>query len=231
MRIRTFTTLLIVMTLLPCGRITAQIPPRSVVPPKQLISDEFIGYLFALVHDDLEAGMTGPELRDLFPEYLGGEDTAIDSITTFERRREAGRTVVRLRFSEPLEEPAPIDILGHRPVMLYATEELLFLETVYRPQPNARFDVGQAHILRRGEGSFEVDFARWLDFLLGSLVDDVAVEVVLAVRYEGKWYGAMAGRNPEGEAVTSVYDMPRGRFLARPPEEIIEFALAQLVPQ
>ena len=208
------------------GGAAADIPPRSVAPDKSVVDDEFIGYLFALVHDDLGIRASGPELMELFPEYLGGEETPMDFIASFERTRHEEVRRVQLEFEEAFRFPAPIDILGHRPVYLSSSGMLRFRERWVRPAgPEG---VAQAVVLERELGVFEVDFARWLDFLLGSLVDDVSVEIVLAAEFEGRWYGAMAGYNPDGDVVTAVYDMPRGRFLARPPREVTAFAADQL---
>lgn len=193
-----------------------------------MVEDEFIGYLFALVHDDLAVDARGDELMELFPEYLGGEQTPMDFIIRFERAmlREGG--YVRLTFQRAFTHPAPIDIMGHRPVTLSSSGVLEFTERNPAGDTGSRGRVSRAHVLARSEGEFSVDFAGWLDFLLGSLVDDVAVEIVLAAEFEGRWYGAMAGYSPRGRVVTSVYDMRRGRFLARPPRALSRFAMDQL---
>lgn len=210
----------------------AQAPPRSIAPPESVVADEFIGYLLALVRDDRPISVAGEELSRLFPEYDDDAETPFDVITLFER--ESGeRRVVRLRFSEPMRYPAPIDILGHHPVMLYSSLELAFDESAEEQidmgSPGSAPAISRAYVLTRSHGEFRVDFARWLDALLGGFVDDVTVEVVLAAEYAGEWYGAMAGYSPAGSTVTSVYSMRRDRFLIRPPEAITRFALERIV--
>ncbi|MFW5744708.1 MAG: hypothetical protein ACOC2D_15645 [Spirochaetota bacterium] len=206
----------------------AEAPPRSVAPPKEVVDDEFIGYLFALLQKDLDATITGDELRSLFPEYEGGEITPMDFIHSLDRRHDGDERTIRLEFQRPVEHPAPIDILGHKPVMLFSTEVLGFREEFFGADEHATERFGDAYVLYLEEGTFSVDFATWLDFLLGAMVDDISVSVVLAISFDERWYGVAAGRGNDDDIVTSVYDMPRGRFLARPPREVADFAIARL---
>jgi hypothetical protein len=198
-----------------------------VAPPKEVVTDEFIGYLFALVHDNLTIDATGAELMEMFPEYLDDNETPMDFIAQFRRVSNAQERFVELDFTRAFRYPAPIDILGYRPVHLASSETLRFREQSFVLDHEG--GLTQAIVLVREEGMFSVDFAPWLDFLLGSLVDDVAVEIVLAAEYEDRWYGAMAGYNPTGDIVTSVYDMPRGRFRASPPRPVSEYAIERLM--
>ncbi len=209
--------------------LAADAPPRSVALPKEVVDDEFIGYLFALLHNDLDASISGDELRALFPEYEGGEVTPIDFIESLERRHDGEARFIRLAFERPVEHPAPIDVLGHKPVMLFSTEVLGFREEYYGPGEHRSDGFGDSYVLYLEEGAFAVDFARWLDLLLGSIVDDIRVTVVLAIDFEDHWYGVAAGRGRDREIITSVYDMPRGRFLARPPKEVSEFAVRRVL--
>lgn len=207
----------------------AEAPPRSVAPPKEVVDDEFIGYLFALLQQDLDATITGDELRALFPEYDGGEITPMDFIESLERRHDGDDRSIRLAFERPVEHPAPIDILGHKPVMLFSTKVLRFREEFFASDDHRTDRFGDAYVLYLEDGSFAIDFARWLDFLLGRIVDDITVTVVLAINFDDRWYGVAAGRGEDREIVTSVYDMPRGRFLARPPSEVADFAVSRLL--
>jgi hypothetical protein len=219
---------LLAIAVLIAAVVHADAPPRSVAPPKEVVDDEFIGYLFALLQKDLDASITGEELRGLFPEYDGGGDTPMAFIASLDRRRDGASRFVRLAFTRPIEHPAPIDILGHKPVMLFGTELLEFREEFYGPDSHDTAGLGDAYVLYLEEGSFSIDFANWLDSLLGSIVDDLRVTVVIAVYFDDRWYGVAAGRAPDRDVVTSVYDMPRGRFLARPPEEVSDFAVSRL---
>jgi hypothetical protein len=219
---------LLVIVALAAPLAVADAPPRSVAPPKEVVDDEFIGYLFALLQNDLDASISGDELRALFPEYEGGEVTPMDFIESLERRHDGDDRFIRLAFERPIEHPAPIDIFGHKPVMLFSTELLGFREEYYGPDEHRTDGFGDSYVLYLEEGAFAVDFARWLDFLLGSLADDIRVTVVLAIDFEDRWYGVAAGRGRDREIITSVYDMPRGRFLARPPEEVSAFAVRRL---
>lgn len=211
--------------------VRADAPPRSIALPSDVVDDEFIGYLFALLHEDVEASISGDSLRLLFPEYEDDQVTPMDFINLLERTAGAGDRSIRLEFAHRVEHPAPIDILGHKPVMLYSTPILRFREVYVPDLVPDRPRAGSAYVLYLEEGDLSVDFAGWLDFLLGSIVDDVDVRVVLAISFEGRWYGALAGWNPEGEVVTSVYDMPRGRFLARPPHSVSSFAAGRLIEE
>jgi hypothetical protein len=201
------------------------VPPRSIALPEEAVEDVFIGYLFALLQRDILTVITGDELRELFPEYDDDVRTPLDFIDALERARSGPLREVRLTFDEPVAHPAPIDILGHKPVMLYSTAELTFREVHLDASADPDGPIS-AYVLYLEQGSLFVDFARWLDILLGSIVDDVSVKAVLAVWYDDRWYGVLAGFSPKGEIVTSVYDMPRGRFLARPPRAVTRYAAA-----
>lgn len=219
---------LVAIATLAAAVLAAEAPPRSVAPPKEVVDDEFIGYLFALLQNDLDATITGDELRALFPEYEGGEVTPMDFIDSLERRHDGEDRSIRLAFERPVEHPAPIDIFGHKPVMLFSTEVLRFREEFYGAEEHRTEGFGDSYVLYLEEGAFAVDFARWLDFLLGAMANDIEVTVVLAIHFDDRWYGVAAGRGEDREIVTSVYDMPRGRFLARPPQEVSDFAVRRL---
>lgn len=209
--------------------VTAQPPPRSIALPVDVVEDRFIAYLFALLHDDLTATISGDELRSLFPEYDDGAVTPMDFLDRLERSRTGEHRAIRLSFQHRVEHPAPITIFGDHPVMLYSSKELSFREEQYaRTVLTDETSVDTAYILTIESGELSVDFAAWLDFLLGSLADDIEAGVVLAARLDDRWYGALVGHNPDGEVMTTVYDMAGGRFLARPPRALTLFAAGRL---
>jgi hypothetical protein len=232
-------TLLLTLLLI-AGPVThAQAPPIYPSVPESVVRDRFLAYLFSIVRYNRTMTITGADFLALFPEFAEEPDSPVHYLTEMTRRRAGVGTILLLRFQASVDYPAPIDILGTRPVHVKFSSYLQFTEETYSPGPNLDFHsntqrealVDMAYVFRIAAGYFRVDFASWLDFLLGSIVDDVDVDVVVIARFQQQWYGLMAGTSPNGRLVTGVFDLRRSRFLARPPRELTDFVIDRLATQ
>ena len=236
------------MLLLPlAATATAQIPPRSISAPKEEVDDEFLAYLHGLLYTDAELYIDGEALPREFPEFVPSRPTPFNDITLFTRTR-AQRSPnnthpsrITLEFSVPLRYEVPVDILGHHPVELQGSSAIVFQE-VLRPTESsgapggvaaelkATFgvevpdEVDQFLLLTLWSGYLRVDFAQWLDFVSGRLLEDVDVTLIAVARYRDRWFAMLGGYSPAGRPMTGVLDMRTSRFLVSPPRLLTRLA-------
>jgi hypothetical protein len=83
------------------------------------------------------------------------------------------------------------------------------------------------------DGDLGIDFVAWLDFILGSWVDDVDAQYIAVTQYEGQWFILLAGETPDGGWITGVYDLQSSRIVVRPPSalRVLGSDLARIGPR
>jgi hypothetical protein len=212
--------------------VAADAPSRSIAVPEVMVRDRFLAYLFALVRYDLNVTITGADFLRLFPEFEDDTSSPVHFLRTMSRSTDDRSTSITLDFTRPIDLPAPVDVLGSRPIQLRSSPQLRLEEARYARPLDSNHDlfpdVEFAYVFRMADGFLFVDLAPWLDFILGSIVDDMDVDIVVVARYRQSWYGLMAGLNPDGDPVSGVFDLRRSRFLARPPRDLTAFVRSYL---
>ena len=213
--------------------VAAQIPPISISASKEEVEDEFVAYLHGLFYHDAELWIDGDSLLREFPEFIPDHPSPIYDIVQFSRTK-SGRLTIG--FSVPLRHEVPVDIFGLHPVELQSSRVITFDESI-RPSPagisdglprgiDLPSDATDLLVLVLSSGYMRVDFAPWLDFVAGRLLDDVDIVLVAVVRYRGEWLALMGGYNPDGRSMAWVFDMGSSRFLVSPPRSLTQFARA-----
>ena len=219
------------MLLLPlAASATAQIPPRSISTPKEEVDDALFGYIHGILYADAELWIDGETLTREFPEFVPTIPTPFNDIELFTRTRSgAGKPgQVSIQFSIPLRYEVPVDILGQRPVELQGSRVMTFEETVRPSGPATSVDVPpvvtELLVLTLISGYMRVEFASWLDFISGRLIEDVDVVLIAVARYRDRWFALLGGYSPEGRPMTGVLDMQTSRFLVSPPRLLTRLA-------
>jgi len=199
--------------------------------PESEVGDAFISYLHGIIVGDFELNATGEELQASFPEFIPSEPTPFLDIVNLYRGPSASVSQARLtvRFSVPLDYEVPVDILGHHPVVLLGSTVIGF-EEVARSREDLPADISvpertdEVVVLRRSIGFLGVDFAGWLDWISGRLLEDVDVTMLALVRYDGVWNALMGGYSPEGRAMTGIVNLQKSAFRVRPPKALSRLA-------
>ena len=219
------------MLLLPlAASVTAQIPPRSISTPKEEVDDAFLSYLHGILYNDAELRIDGETLSREFPEFVPSRPTPFNDIELFTRTRSGvdGPGQLSVQFSVPLRYQVPVDILGQNPVELQGSRIITFEETLrpsgrmpYVDVPSA---VTELLVLTLISGYMRVDFAPWLDFMTGRLLEDVDVVLIAVVRYRDRWFAILGGYSPKDRPMTGILDMKASRFLVSPPRLLTRLA-------
>ncbi len=219
------------MLLLPlAASATAQIPSRSISTPKEEVDDALFGYIHGILYNDAELWIDGETLAREFPEFVPSTPTPFNDIELFTRTRSrAGEpSQVSIQFSIPLRYEVPVDILGHHPVGLLGSKVITFEETIRPSGPATSVDVPsvvtELLVMTLISGYMRVEFAPWLDFLSGRLLEDVDVVLIAVVRYRDRWFALLGGYSPKGRPMTGVLDMQTSRFLVSPPRLLTRLA-------
>lgn len=219
------------MLLLPlAASATAQIPPRSISTPKEEVDDAFLSYLHGILYNDAELHIDGETLSREFPEFVPSRPTPFNDIELFTRTRSgaAGPGQLSVQFSVPLRYEVPVDILGQHPVELQGSRVITFEESL-RPSGHVLYvdvppTVTELLVLTLISGYMRVDFAPWLDFISGRLIEDVDVVLIAVARYRDRWFALLGGYSPEGRPMTGILDMQTSRFLVGPPRLLARLA-------
>ncbi len=203
--------------------VTAQIPPRSISAPKEEVDDEFLSYLHGILYNDAELWIDGEALAREFPEFVPDRPTPFNDIELFTRTRSAAGAPgqLSLQFSVPLRYEVPVDILGQHPVELQGSRVITFEDWIRPrdtvPSVDLPSEVTELLVLTLVSGYMRVDFAPWLDFIAGRLLEDVDVVLIAVARYHDRWFALLGGYSPKGRPMTGVLDMQTSRFLVSPP--------------
>ena len=217
------------LLLLPAATATAQIPPRSISAPKEEVDDEFLAYLHGLLYNDAELRIDGEALPREFPEFVPDRPTPFNDIQLFTRTKSDGsgeRSRLTIQFSVPLRHEVPVDIFGQHPVELQGSRIITFQESLRPPEtgPDVPAEVSNLLVLRLVSGYMRVDFAPWLDFISGRILEDVDVSLIAVVRYRDRWFALLGGHSPDDRPMTGVLDMQTSRFLVSPPRLLTRLA-------
>ena len=219
---------------------TAQIPPRSISAPRAEVDDAFLSYLHGILYADAELEIDGETLAREFPEFVPDRPTPFNDIELLTRTR-SGVTAagaepgqLTIRFSVPLRYEVPVDILGHHPVELQGSRVITFEESIRPSSPVNRAGslahleipptVTELLVMTLVSGYMRVDFAPWLDFVSGPLLEDVDVVLIAVARYRDRWFAILGGYSPNNRPMTGVLDMRTSRFLVSPPRLLTRLA-------
>lgn len=198
-----------------------QIPPRSVSREESEVRDLFLAYIVGIVLGDHELDVDGPTLLEVFPEFEGSSlDFPFHDIERVTRASSPEGAVIAIDFVEPLSFPVPVDILGYHPGRIYTSRTVVFDEVPV----GTHGELTQVYVMHRRSGVIGIDFVRWLDVLLGSLLSDVDARILAIAVLDERWYALMGGDTPDGGWIAGVLDLRRNRILLRPPRPLRNFA-------
>ncbi len=198
-----------------------QIPARSVSRDESEITDVFLAYIVGIMLGDHELDVDGPTLLEVFPEFEGSSlDFPFHDIDRISRVSSPDGAVITVDFVRPLSFPVPVDILGYHPGLIYTTRRVAFVETAL----GTHGELSHVHVLIRRDGEIGIDFDRWLDLLLGSLLSDVDARVLAVAELDGRWHAILGGDTPDGSTIVGVLDLLRNRILLRPASALRDLA-------
>jgi hypothetical protein len=224
--------------LLFCGLVAAQAgPPESpaelpdVLPMAAEVKDPVFAILVGLLRSDLHGVLT----RDHLERQLArnGRESLLPYHRLHELRRTAGEegalgrptATVEAQFEGPIVFPIPYRILWYHPGKVRATATCVFREwsfgTVNLPyDPATPIELEDVHLFGLERGELEVDVDGWLDFILGSALDDTEVSGVVVFRQGGRDYGMAIGHNKGGEGRSGVFDLAEDKIAFPVPAEM-----------
>jgi hypothetical protein len=193
----------------------SDLPPREIALPESQVKDVFFGYIVGiLLHDEALDG-DGESFLKMFPEFAeGGGQVPFHEMTRVVREPGATGARIVIELKDRLNYPVPVDILGYHPGMVRSSPRLVFDETPYVPLDTG---FGTVRLVWLTDGDLGIDFVAWLDFLLGSWVDDVNAQFLAVAEYEERWFILLGGETPKGDWITGVYDLQSSRIVVRPP--------------
>ena len=194
------------------------LPPRDIAVPESQVKDAFFGYVVGILLQDEALDGNGESLLAMFPEFADGSgQVPFHEMTRMVRAPGSRGTEITLELKNRLSYPVPVDILGYHPGMVISSPRLVFDEREYvSPDP----DFGAVWLEWLRDGELAIDFDGWLDFLLGSWVDDVSVQLLAVAEYQSRWYILLGGDTPRGRWITGVYDLQSSRIVVRPPQAL-----------
>ncbi len=185
-------------------------PGREAALPGSEVRDTFLGWLLGIIDAGLDVELDNAGLRGVLEEFRSTVDLPFDRISVV--RHQAPRAApgsLALSFDAPIRVPVPFAILWYHPGSIQATEQIDFVE---ERVPGAVADgerVGPLYVFWLERGRVEVDVDEWLDVLLGSLVDDVAVRLLAVMRWHGAWRCLLGGTNARGKRFIAAFDFSR----------------------
>jgi hypothetical protein len=217
------------LVLLAATAARAEAPPPALpeaLPYQPLVKDGVFAVLLGLVESDSYGVLTSEHLgRDLARR---GASSRLPYRKLREVRRApeepAGTARVDVLFEGPLRLSIPYTILGYHPGTLRADQTCVFrewrLDTLEVPSPGGPFPIQDVRAFAFREGGIRIDFDAWLDWLMGSALDDTQVSGIAIFRHRGRWIGLALGFNDKGEPRSGSFDFQLDKVLIPPSEEL-----------
>jgi hypothetical protein len=201
------------------------------LPMASDVKDPVFAVLVGLLRSDLHGVLTREQLERQLAK--GGRETLLPYQHLHELRRTdaeegaLGRptATVEVEFEGPLVFPIPYRILWYHPGKIRASATCVFREwsfgSVNLPfDPATPIELEEVHLFGLERGDLAVDIDGWLDFILGSALDDTEVSGVVIFREGGRDYGMAIGHNNKGESRSGVFDLAEDKIVFPVPAEM-----------
>lgn len=196
------------------------------LPYEPLVKDGVFAVLLGLLESDSYGTLTSEHLgRDLAGRNAGSR-LPYRKLRELRRLPEeaAGTARVEVLFDGPLRLSIPYTILGYHPGTLRADQTCVFREwrlgNLEVPGPAGPFPIQDVRAFAFREGGIRIDFDAWLDWLMGSALDDTRVSGIATFRHRGRWIGLALGSNDKGEPRSGSFDFQQDKVLIPPSEEL-----------
>jgi hypothetical protein len=212
-------------------------PPQPIadlpdaLPMAPDVKDPVFAILVGLLRADLHGVLTREHLEHQLAR--DGRESLLPYRRLHELRRTGGEegalgrptATVEAQFEGPLVFPIPYRILWYHPGKIRAAATIVFREwsfgSVNLPfDPATPIELEEVHLFGLERGELMVDIDGWLDFILGSALDDTEVSGVVMFREEGRDYGMAIGRNNKGESRSGVFDLAEDKIVFPVPAEM-----------
>ena len=217
------------------GPLNAQdrLPGREICLPSDEIKDPFLSFVVGVVRTDTEFELDSLYLTELFGEYAGASAIPFEEIEKVSRRRSgiSGRDQLSIDFKAPISYPIPFSILGYHPGSMLTSQELVLRAVDALAFPSAfteAFGQSGAYVYEISQGFVFFDLDRWLDILLGKLLDDILLRAVIILTYRGDWHGLLSGYSNSGRMVSGAFNLRRNRIVFPVPATLREAGTAVL---
>jgi hypothetical protein len=205
-----------------------QAPPPQLpdtLPSDPQVKDGVFAVLLGLVETDSYGSLTSEHLgRDMVRRGVTSRlpYRKLRSLTRSSDEAQ-GTARVEVVFAGPLRMPIPYTILGYHPGSLKADETCVFREwrfgMVEVPVAAGSLAIQDVYAFTFQAGSIRIDFDAWLDWLMGSALDDTQVSGIALYRLRGRWIGLALGLNDKREPRSGSFDFQQDKVLIPPPEE------------
>src|SRR5215468_9697685 len=195
------------------------------------VKDPVFATLVALLRSDLHGVLTREHLERQLAR--SGRETLLPYQHLHELRRTGGEegalgrptATVEIQLEGPLVFPIPYRILWYHPGKVRASTTSVFREwsfgSVNLPfDPAIPIELEEVHLFGLERGDLFVDIDGWLDFILGSALDDTDVTGIVLFRQGGRDYGMAIGHNAKGESRSGVFDLAEDKIIFPVPAEM-----------
>lgn len=195
----------------------AALPDR--IDTDRSVKDPVFAVLLSLVRSDAYGTLTRERLVEEVSRIGGRSRLPYRMLRDLERQpAEPGQASLRIRFERRLDLPVPYSILGYHPGSMRATQECSFQEWILGRLRVGQLDLDDVHVFSLERGGMDVDIDAWLDFMLGSRLDDTVITGVVVFRSAGTWYACALGHNPHHQPRSGSFDFRGDRILFPNPD-------------
>ncbi|HET6485960.1 MAG TPA: hypothetical protein VFH83_06050 [Spirochaetia bacterium] len=214
------------------GADPAPLPDRTFSLPKSEVNELFLAYLTGVIAADAYVALDHEQLASMFPELGGDPSQPFRILAGVARvRGEPGPAELVFSLSGEVHVPIPFGLLWYHPISVHASRVVRLGETRYPVRmaggrQGAPASLAPAFEYRVVDGEAHLHVDSWLVFLTGGLLDEFSVRGAALFRYQGDWYGLVAGVNPHHRVLCWAFDLTRMRLVLSPPEGFLDVAMS-----
>lgn len=195
------------------------------LPLAATVKDAVFAVLVGLVDEDRYGTLTRERLEQELGRQKGRTRLPYRSLRELRRAPSAtvpGETAqVTAIFDGPLSVSIPYTILWYHPGRLAASPSCVFREwSLGTVRLSAPLELRDVHVFALTGGRLRVDIDGWLDWLMGSGLDDTDVTGLLVFRYGGRRLGMAVGYNRNRRGRSGVFDFAEDKIVFPVPPEL-----------
>ncbi|OHD68009.1 MAG: hypothetical protein A2177_07865 [Spirochaetes bacterium RBG_13_68_11] len=202
-------------------------PGRELILPASEVKDTFFAWLVGVVDAGRDAELDNAALRDVLTEFRSSIALPFDRISRVrhEAPRPDGYGSLGILFDGDVDIPVPFSLLWYHPGSLRSTRAIRFDERRFASLPTASSPAEPVYSFRLVEGTMAIDVDKWLDVLLGRIVDDLSIRIVAIARWRGSWRCLIGGTGREDRRIIAAFDLVRNTITFPVPSELTRLGL------
>jgi hypothetical protein len=202
-------------------------PGRELFLPASEVKDTFFAWLVGVVDAGRDAELDNAALRDVLTEFRSSIALPFDRISLVRHNapRPDGYGSLGILFDGGIDIPVPFSLLWYHPGSLRSTQVIRFDERRFASLPTASSPAEPVYSFRLVEGAMAIDIDKWVDVLLGRIVDDLSIRIVALARWRGAWRCLLGGTGREDRRIIAAFDLARNTITFPVPHELTRLGL------